>query len=321
MKDIAMSMIIASALVPVFFVMALGYFAGKRNIVDNNNISSLNNTLMMFALPAALFTAIAGTSRAVIIQNASLMVVLAVSLLVIYVFTVIMQYKVFKMPMADGAVQTLTVSFPNFASIGLPLLLSVYGPSGALPVAIAIAVGSVTISPLTLTLLELSKQEGSSGSNVSKFLTALRKSVSKPIFIAPLLAVVLALLGIQMPSLVNKSLGVIGTATAGLGLFLTGVILSAQPIRITNNVMLGVTLKNIIQPLIAFGIVRLLNVPDPFAGQVVLLIAIPAGFFGLVFGANYGSRPAVAGSTLVVSSLFSIITLAIAIYLIAPVAH
>jgi malonate transporter and related proteins len=313
-----MFMTIASALVPVFFTMLLGYFAGKRKMVDNTNITSLIHTLMMFALPAALFTAIARTQRDVIIQNASLMVVLAGSLLCIFIVMAIIQYKFVKLSQADGAVLTLTVAFPNFASIGLPLLLSVYGGEAALPVAVAIATGSITISPLTLTLLELSKQEGGSGSHAARFFAALRKSVSKPIFIAPVLAVILALMGIHMPPLVDKSLGVIGGATAGLGLFLTGLILSAQPIRITGNVVLGACLKNIVQPLIAYGIVRLLNVPEPLAGQVVLLIAIPAGFFGLVFGAGYGSRPAVAGSTLVLSSLLSIVTLAIAIALLAP---
>jgi malonate transporter len=29
---------VATALVPVFFVMALGYFAGRRRIVDNHNL-------------------------------------------------------------------------------------------------------------------------------------------------------------------------------------------------------------------------------------------------------------------------------------------
>lgn len=314
-----MYMMIASALVPVFFVMALGYFAGKRGIVDNVNIKSLNLFLMMFALPAALFTAIARTPRDVIIQNAPLMAVLAISLLTVYAVTVFLQYRVFKLPQADGAVQTLTVAFPNFASIGLPLLVGIYGSQAALPVAVAIATGSVTISPLTLTLLELSKQKGDEGgSTVARFLSALRKSVSKPIFIAPLLAVILALAGFQMPPLVDKSLSLIGQATAGAGLFLTGLILSAQPIRINANVLLGVLFKNIAQPLLAALVVYLLDVPQPLAGQVVLLIAIPAGFFGLVFGAGYGARPAVAGSTLVASSLISIATLAVAIALVAP---
>ncbi|HBF32522.1 AEC family transporter [Rhizobium sp.] len=114
------------------------------------------------------------------------MIVLTVSLLFIFIAMAIIQYKIVKLSQADGAVLTLTVAFPNFASIGLPLLISVYGGEAALPVAVAIATGSVTISPLTLTLLELSKQEGTPGTSVSHFLVALRKSVSKPIFIAPL---------------------------------------------------------------------------------------------------------------------------------------
>ncbi|MGB8601360.1 MAG: AEC family transporter [Rhizomicrobium sp.] len=311
-------MMIASALVPVFFVMALGYFSGKRGIVDNVNIKSLNMFLMNFALPAALFTAIARTPRDVIMQNASQMAVLAISLLVIFIITALIQYKAFKLNQADGAVQTLTIAFPNFASIGLPLLVGIYGTQAALPVAIAIATGSVTISPLTLTLLELSKQTDKNKPKILQFFGALKKSVSKPIFIAPLLAVILALSGVVLPELAYKSFNLIGQATAGAGLFLTGLILSAQPIRITGNVAVGVLLKNIIQPLIAALVVYLLHVPQPMASEVVLLIAIPAGFFGLVFGAGYGSRPAVAGSTLVASSLFSIITLAVAIALVAP---
>ncbi|MGC1302705.1 MAG: AEC family transporter [Caulobacteraceae bacterium] len=316
-----MGMLIASALVPVFFVMALGFFAGKRGIIDNVNIKALNNFLMMFALPAALFTAIARTPGTVIVSNASLMLVLAICLLALYAVMGLLQYVLFKLSKADAAVLMLTAAFPNFSSIGLPLLVGIYGPEAALAVAVAIATGAVTISPLTLTLLELAKAEPGSRSGFAQFLGALRKSVSKPIFLAPMLAVILALAGFQIPALVDKTLSPIGAATAGAGLFLTGLILSAQPIRITRDVVIGVVLKNILQPLLAVLLVYLLRIPQPLAGEAVLLVCIPAGFFGLVFGAGYGARPAVAGSTLVVSSVASIVTLAIAVALLAPLAH
>ena len=313
-----MLMIIASALAPVFFVMGLGFFAGKRRLVDNLNIKSLNVFLMMFALPAALFTAIARTPRAVIIDNASLMLVLAICLLAIYGVMALLQWKVFRFSQADGAVLMLTVAFPNFASVGIPLIVGVYGPHAALAVAVAIATGACTISPLTLTLLELAKEGSDAGSGLSKFGVALWKSVTKPIIVAPLLAVILALLGVPMPPLVDKTLSVIGAATAGAGLFLTGLILSAQPIRISPPVLVGVTLKNIVQPLLGAAVVYVLRVPQPLASELILMLCIPCGFFGMVFGAGYGARPAVAGSTLVISSLFSMLTLAVAIALLAP---
>jgi predicted permease len=40
---------IAEALVPVFFVMFLGYLAGARRIVDNRHVASLNVLVMTFA--------------------------------------------------------------------------------------------------------------------------------------------------------------------------------------------------------------------------------------------------------------------------------
>ena len=58
-----MALMIAEALVPVFFVMFLGYFAGARRIIDNQHVASLNVLLMTFVLPAALFVGVAQTSR------------------------------------------------------------------------------------------------------------------------------------------------------------------------------------------------------------------------------------------------------------------
>lgn len=54
-----MLMLIAKALLPVYVGLALGYFAGRRKLVDNINVSSLNSLLMQFALPLSLFLAIA----------------------------------------------------------------------------------------------------------------------------------------------------------------------------------------------------------------------------------------------------------------------
>ena len=53
--------IIVASLAPVFLVMALGYVAGLTKDIDNRNINSLNALVMDFALPAALFTAMAQT--------------------------------------------------------------------------------------------------------------------------------------------------------------------------------------------------------------------------------------------------------------------
>lgn len=367
-----MPLLIATALLPVFLTLALGYFAGYRKLVDNRNVASLNVLLMQFALPLTLFVSIARTSQAVILANGMLALVLGLGMIVTYAVVFHLQRHVFKLSLGDAAVETLTIAFPNFASIGLPLLLPVFGPQAALPVAIAIATGSVTISPLTLALLELHKaREAQANANAAgagagagaiaagfvtatgasavtgsgavtgpgaapgvapgtasvpapavsaaqQFLRALGHSVSKPIFFGPMLGLVVALSGLHLPALGVVALGPLTSVTAGIGLFLTGLMLSAQPIRLESDVLLGTAIKNLLQPLLVYGLVRLFDIPVTIGAQAVLLTAIPSGFFGLVFGASAGLRPPVAGSTLVVSSLSAIVTLSLAILLLAP---
>jgi malonate transporter len=315
-------MLIISALLPVFLVMALGYFAGFRKLIDNQNVASLNVMLMQFALPLTLFISIARTPRPVIVSNAPLALALALGLSITFGLVAWTQRRVFHLDLGDTAVDTLTVSFPNFASIGLPLLLPIFGPQAALTVAIAIAVGAVTISPMTLAMLEMHKATNAGGARrtsvTRQFGVALGRSVRKPIFIGPVLGLLFALSGLQLPALVATGFGPLTGATAGIGLFLTGLMLSAQPIHIGGNVVFGMLVKNIAQPLLVYGLATALGLPAQTARQAALLTAIPGGFFGLVFGASNGVRPPVAGATLVVSSLMGIVTLSVAIWLLAP---
>ncbi len=312
-----MRSMILNALAPVFFVMGMGYYAGYRKMIDHQKVATLNLFVMHFALPSALFTAISRTPRHVILDNGQLMGVLTLCMVVVYAVILFLQFKVFKVETGKAAVQTLTVSLPNYASIGLPLLGSVYGPTSALSVAVAIAVGATTVSPLTLVLLE-SSTSTDNVSPVKRFLSALLRTIKRPIVWAPLAGLVVALAAVPVPDVAGRCFTLIGQATAGAALFLTGLILSSQRLRINTDVMLGVFFKNILQPLMAYGVVRALGVPNPIAGQTVLLIAIPAGFFGMVFGANHNVRNEVAGSTLVLSSLLSAATLAVVIMLIGP---
>jgi malonate transporter len=59
--------ILLNALVPIFGVMGLGYFAGWIRDVDNRHVSELNALVMDFALPASLFVAMATTPSAVLL--------------------------------------------------------------------------------------------------------------------------------------------------------------------------------------------------------------------------------------------------------------
>jgi predicted permease len=195
---------------------------------------------------------------------------------------------------------------------------SLFGIESIVPVAAGIAVGAIVISPVTLVILEGGTQKAQSMSTTKRLCYAVLQSCKKPVIWATFAGLVVSVLHLQLPDLASRMLSLIGQSTAGLALFLTGLILSAQPFRMDKNVLLGVLLKNCFQPALMFVIVASLGISGTMGREAVVLSALPAGFFGSVFGARYGIASIEASSTLIVSTFAAIITLSLLI-LLTPV--
>jgi len=245
-----------------------------------------------------------------------LLAVFIVSLLALYALSYWMQRRFFGLGSSEASLQALTIALPNYAAAGLPLIAAVFGAADTIYVALAIASGSIVLSPPTLAILEANKAPAGER-NLGVVLRAIGSSFLKPIVLGPLAGIAFSLLGIPLPDAVSRSFDLIGQAAGGVGLFLTGLILSAQRIELDRNVLSGTLSKNVVQPLFAIGLILALPMSWDTARAALLLSALPSGFFGVLFGLRYGLNSHVAGSTLIVSSLASVATLTVALVLTA----
>jgi malonate transporter and related proteins len=299
---------ILTSLVPVFFVMVLGFVAGLTKDIDNRNIASLNALVMDFALPAALFTAMAQTPREAMIGQANLVLALLLAMLIIFAAASVIETRLFGTDRRESALSALTASAPNVGSAGLPVIAAVFSRSASVSVAVAVAVAAIVMTPLSLVLLE---SAGAGERNVSRIV---RRALVKPIVIAPVLGLLLSLGGISLPPLLDSGLTLIGQGASGAALFLIGLVLSAQSFRFNKNVGVGATLKNIVQPALA-GVLALMLLGGAEARVVVVPTAVPSGAFGVLFAIRYGVQSAQIGTTLIVSTAGSALTLAASILL------
>jgi predicted permease len=238
-------------------------------------------------------------------------------MLALYALSYWMQRCLFGLGSSEASVQALNIALPNYAAAGLPLIAAVFGAANTIDVALAIAAGSIVLSPLTLAILEANKAPAGGQGNLGAALQAIGRSLRKPIVLGPLLGIIFCLLGIPLAEALRRSFQLIGQAAGGVALFLTGLILSAQRIELGPNVLSGTLLKNVAHPLLAFGLIPALPMDRDTALAALLLCALPSGFFGVLFGLRYGLQSHVAGSTLIVSSLASVVTLPAALVLTA----
>jgi predicted permease len=207
-------------------------------------------------------------------------------------------------------VVALTLGFPNSAAVGLPLLASVFGSRATVTVAASLAIGSVTVSPITLAILEGSRRGSGGGSVLRQVGLSLIHSCKRPIVWSPLLGLAFSCAGLNLPSFMNRSLAVMGSAADGSALVLTGLVVSAQKFEIGGNTLIAVFLKNALQPALALGIAMAIHLNIEQTRYVTLISAMPCGFFGVVFGKGFDSSPKLASSGLIASYLVGVGTLA-----------
>src|SRR6266446_218143 len=67
---------LVGALIPVFFVLALGYVAGKRNAFDADQAGGLSKLALSFALPASLFVSMTDIRKDLLLQQGPLVLAL-----------------------------------------------------------------------------------------------------------------------------------------------------------------------------------------------------------------------------------------------------
>jgi malonate transporter and related proteins len=312
-KGTGVKTIVLDCLAPVFFGMALGYLAGWTRDVDNKHVGELNALVMDFAVPAAIFAAVVQQSRSALLDQLPLAAIVTVSMLIIYFLTYVLAIKAFGASPADAAVQALTTSLPNYAGAGLPLIAALLGSRYVFAVGTSLGCGGSVLSPLALVVLERSGQTKHKGGIGNALLGAFKK----PIVLAPLLAVLFVLTNIGLPDPLIRSLSLMGEVSGGAALFLTGLILSAQRLRVGANVVIHTFLSDALRPLIAAALVWFFAVSGPTARESIILSALPAGFFGVLFGLRFGISSDVVGTTLSASTVLSAATLPAAIYFTA----
>ena len=87
---------ILSVLAPVFVVIGLGYFGGKRKVFDDDQIEGFNEFVLGFALPAMIFASVLATPRSVLAEDAILFLAVILVQLVFLVLGVVLRMTLLK---------------------------------------------------------------------------------------------------------------------------------------------------------------------------------------------------------------------------------
>ena len=244
-KNVLMFHTILQALVPVVFVVGLGWIVGGRGILDPQRIHSITTFIVTVALPAALFVGVFNFSPSQL-ENGRYLFTFTIALMGTWAVGFGLARIAFRDTKPSAGMLALNGSFPDLAYFGLPVLAAVIGAKGLLPVIVGNLVVSVLMVPISILLLG-----AADGTKHESLFVSLKSAVAKPLVWAPVLGAILVLFRVKLPPLAELSVKLIGSTTGGTALFALGVMLSGLTPRLDKVAVSVVLLKNFAQPALA----------------------------------------------------------------------
>ena len=315
---------VLGALLPMVVTFVLGFVASWHHDLGRNDASILNRMVLLYAVPLALFAGTVTTSRTALGQDIPLVIALCLAIIGLYGVVFLLSRIIFRFPTNISALHALTASAPAVPFVGPAVLGDLFGGLSAIPIAIASLVINLTVVPVTILLLALDTAakdpKGTSLAAQDKEHLAspaakLAETIKQPMVWAPILAFVVVLSGLHIPQLIVHSLSLLGSASGGVALFASGIVLASGKIKINSHVLFLVFLKNILQPALVLGVLRWVGYREPIVSEAVLTTAIPTMPIVIMFALQYRVAQEEAASAVFLSVIGSIVTMGIFIAL------
>ncbi len=283
-------------ILPVFFVIGIGYYLGKKD--PNFNTDFITTLAGNVGTPAMIFYTI--TSTGVTLET--FIEYFTYALIIIGGFAVV-GLIVLTLMKKDFVSELPPLILPNTGNMGIPICLFAYGTEG---LGIASAIASVIIL-LHFTL----------GVLLAKKSFSLKILITNMPIYGIIAAVIVLYYDWEVPGFVVNTTFLLTYATIFLVLMSLGIALTKLKVVSWLNASILSGVRIIIGPIIGFGLIKYLNLTGLAAGVLLIQSAMPSAILTYLVGSMYSEKRVVdsIASVIVTSTLMSFITIPIVVYL------
>ncbi len=294
---------VVTTIIELGIVVFLGFFVAKTGYISHTFKDAISKLIVNLILPCLIITSI--TSKE---YDPSLMVDLGLDLVIsffcvaILFITGIITSKIFKIPEPTATIHRLLSVLGNAIFIGYPVIVAMYGEEGFFWIIPYWLVNDTFL--WTVGVFLFSKKEKNTKERLKKLVN--------PNTISFIIAIIMFILGIRLPSLINSALEDIGSLTIPLSMIFIGMALATVEIRKVFEkwwIFVLAPIKLIIMPLIFIFLFDFLPVKDIILGVIVIETALPSQTVLSIVAKEYDSDYEYAASSLFITTLLSMFTL------------
>jgi predicted permease len=284
---------IAQVIVPVFFIVAVGFFYGRRTRPD---LTIFNRVVLDVMAPVLVYTALAAKEFQLRDHTTLL---LGGALLILG--SGLLAWLLARATQTQPRTLVPVVMFNNCGNMGLPLALLAFGPEhfGA-------AVALFSISNLI---------HFSLGARITSAHARTRDLLLSPLMIASALGFASAASGMRPPEMIFTGMKIMGEAMLPLMLFALGVRLTALRREDVPRGLLGAFARPAIGLALALPLVWALDLAGAPRGQLILFGALPPAVMQFLLAERYAQEPERVAAMILLGNALSVVFIPLALAL------
>ena len=283
-------------LFPVFFIVGIGYFLGKKS--SNIDTSFITNYSANFGTPALIIFGVMSSGLTYsMFADYFVYWLLAMAIFGItgIIFLVLMK--------KDYIRELPPFILPNTGNMGIPICLFAYGTMG---MGVAAAISAVIVLlHFTLNIFLASK----------KFdILIIARS---PSFYAILITVAFLYFEIEAPTFVLNTAMLLAYAMIVLVLMSLGIALTQLKVFSLKSSIISSIGRVIVGPMVGFLLIKTFNLSGAPAGVLLIQSSMPSAILTYLIASMYSPKEVVdsIASTVVVSTLMSIVTVPVVVFI------
>ena len=283
-------------------VIGLGVLLAQLGVLDLAAQRMLSRLSFFVASPALMVTVL-GRADVTSVLSRSL-VATASAVLVCAVLYLLAARLVWRKPVADTVIGTLSAVYVNAGNLGLPIAAYVLGDAAL--VAPTLLMQLLVLQPLALAVLD--HAVSGRGFSVARALT---RPLTNPLTVGSLVGLALAVTGVELPRAIEDPLVLVGGMAVPSMLLAYGISLrlGPRPGHGTSAVEIGyiTVLKLVVQPLTAYVAGRfVLDLDAKALFAVTVLAALPTAQNIFVHATRYRRAEVLARDSIFVTTLLSV---------------
>ncbi len=295
---------ILTSLVMIFLLIIPGIIFRKKDIISAAQSDGISSLAVNITWPCLVVDAMQMDFSAAVLKDSGYMMAAA---MVVFAMTAVVTLVLSKLLRLDNSKRYITafmLLFGNTGFIGIPVIRALYGTEAVFFAAILEMVNDVVIFTIGMMLIQMS---------AGAKLRFEPKLFLNPGLIGVIVGLLLFLLDIRLPEVIGGAVEMVGDATTPLTMFLIGYQLSglkAKEILKDASIYVISFTKLLIVPVLALIVLRVAVGDFSLLEKVLIMsFAMPAGSVSVIFSQQYRGETAFATKTVLLSTLFSIVTI------------